>query len=66
MSNRLDNSKEFAVMRAVMPFDIGHLARPVCDRTKPVGVALREDGGNGEPRGICFQLGGEGGIKVAK
>ena len=66
MLNRLDDSEKLAVVRAVTAFDIGHLARPVTDRTKPVGVALRKDGGNGEPRGIGFQLGRDRGIKVAE
>ena len=60
------NSEKFAVVRAVTAFDIGHLARPVADSTESVGMVLREDSGNSEPRGIGFQLGREGGIEVAE
>ena len=66
MSNRLDDSEKFTAVCAIMAFDIGHLARPVTDRMKPVKVALREDGGNGGPRGIGVQLGRERGIKVVE
>ena len=66
MSNGLDDSEKFAVVRAITALNIGHLARPVSDWTKTVGVALRENGSDGEPRGVCFQLGGEGRVKVAE
>ena len=67
MSNRLDNSEKFAIVCAsVTAFDISHLARPVIDRTKPIGMALREDGSDGKPRGVDFRLGGKGGIEVAE
>ena len=47
-------------------FDIGQLARPVSGWTKPIRVALGEDGSGGKPRKVGFQLSGERGIKMAK
>jgi hypothetical protein len=50
----LDHRQELPIMRAISPFDLGHLSRPESDRAEAISMPLRQYSANRKARGVGF------------